>query len=99
MQNANLPSTSHPRMAECQLYPSVGQLGVQSPVGLSQKCCRGAGGCSSQGDRKESNGGGELSLGGSRESLRSHKMPKEDGDKQPLTPKRPSICIIHAQLA
>ena len=99
MQNAILPSTC-PKVAECQLYPSLSQLGnqdsKQGSVGPAQEHSRVllvAGAPRGTERREERDGGGELSPGGSRESLKSHKMPEKEGDKQPLTPKRPVICI------
>lgn len=83
-----MPSCPAPhKVAECQLYTSLSQLGDQGSMGPPRNP---AGYCwwlSSQGDRKERDRGGEVSLGGSKESLKSQKMPEEDGDKQPLTPK------------
>lgn len=80
-----------PKVTACQLYPSLGQWGP-GLKGARPGCCwwlRLPGG--QKGQRKKM--GAESSLG---ESLKSHKMPEESGDKQPLTPKQPLICIIHA---
>lgn len=88
MQDASLSSTC-PTLAEHQLHPSLGQLGNRGSkggsVGPSQEHSRVllvAAAPRGTERREERNGGGELSPGGSRESLKSHKMPKEEGDKQ-----------------
>lgn len=69
-----------PKPAECQRYPSLGQLGGQGSVAPSQEHNRGSAAPRGTERRAEGDGGREL---------RSHKVPEEDGDKQPLTPKRP----------
>lgn len=79
MHDAILPSPL-PESTQCQLYPSLGDQGSPGPPRnttgvLEAAATRATERREETGERRE-RGGGELSLGGSRESLRSHKCQR-----------------------